>query len=99
MAGEIESRGLIRAHTLSIQVQARFRYVACLATLLFAWALAAPVLAATAARGEGHGAAIDLQLLPLLGSPISVQTGPLPDDVSGNAPRIFQPVIPPSASR
>ena len=89
MSGEIDARELIRTHIPSIQMHARIRYVACLVTLLMAWAFAMPALAATAARGEGHGAAIDLQLLPLAGSPVSVQTGPLPDAVSGDAPPDF----------
>ena len=38
MSGEIDARELIRTHIPSIQMHARIRYVACLVTLLMAWA-------------------------------------------------------------
>ncbi len=63
--------------------------LARLAVLLLAAAASLPALATTAAQGQGHGATVDIELVPLLGSAIPVRLDPLPEDISGHAPPDF----------
>ena len=63
------------------------------ATRLFALSIAtliftpAHLMAATAASGSASGADVDLVLVPLVGSGIPADIGPLPAGIAGSAPR------------
>lgn len=60
-----------------------------LVVLTLALGLPNAALAATSALGQASGAAVDLNLVPLLGGGVDAVVGPLPEGIQGDAPPDF----------